>query len=333
MKRSSLWNARRFEMLNRMIIIFKKIKAGRAIITLIVGPMIALFSLSAVAASEGKKIPVPCDVQHPFKKPTKVATHLRCENCGMNRNIWARTRHVFKNSEGEHYTCSIHCVADMSVRSDEFPENVRVAVYLSPDKMILEAQAYYVVGSKAPGTMTMVSKPAFVGKADAEGFAAQCGGKAVPFQQALAAATKALTNARKMIFAKRQKRGKIAMPDAQTHCAVCGMYPARYPENRAQAISMDKKRYHYCSTRCLFEALAEGRVKPMTLWVTLRNSGRYDYAGSAYYVVGSRKNGPMGPEAFAFETKQAAVAFAQKNGGQVLRFKEVTFNKIMGNRQ
>ena len=67
----------------------------------------------------------------------------------------------------------------------------------------------------------------------------------------------------------------------------------------------------------------------MAVWVTLQGSGRYDYAGSAYYVVGSRENGPMGPEAFAFETKQAADAFVRKNGGEVLRFQAVSYNKIM----
>jgi len=308
----------------------KKSGVGRIAGTIVLGVVFAMFSLTPGLASEAKKEQGHCSVEHPFKKPPKVTTHLRCPNCGMNRNMWARTRHIFKNSEGEHYTCSIHCLADMSVRSGETPEDVRVAVYLSPDKMISGSQAYYVVGSKAPGTMTMVSKPAFAGKADADAFAAQCGGKVVQFQQALAAATKPLPKARKMIFAKRQKRGKIAMPEARTQCSVCGMYPAKYPDDRAQVMGKDKKRYHYCSTQCLFKALGEGKVKPMAVWVTLHGSGRYDYAGSAYYVVGSLENGPMGPEAFAFETKQAAAAFARKNGGQVLRFQAVNYNKIMG---
>ena len=294
------------------------------------GLLVSGLFIPPASASETKEMSSACAVEHPFKTPQKYTTHLKCANCGMNRNMWARTRYVFKDSEGEHYTCSIHCLADMSARSGEVPKDVQVAVYLSPEKMIPADQAYYVVGSKAPGTMTMVSKPAFVTKADAEEFASQCGGKVVPFQQALAAATAALPKARQMIFAKRQKGGKIALPDAQTQCSVCGMYPARYPDNRAQVMGMDKKRYHYCSTQCLFKALAEGQVKPMAVWVSLQGTGRYDYAGSAYYVVGSREKGPMGPEAFAFETREAADAFAQKFGGEVLRFQEVTYNRIMG---
>ena len=43
-----------------------------------------------------------------------------------------------------------------------------------------------------------------------------------------------------------------------------------------------------------------------------------------------REMGPMGPEAFAFETREEADAFAGKNGGEVLRFQEVTYNRIMG---
>ena len=317
-------------MLKRKKTLFKEKKMGLVVVTVFLGLVLAVPALSPVAASEAKKMSGACAVEHPFKTPPKVTTHLRCPNCGMNRNMWARTRHIFRNSEGEHYTCSIHCLADKSVRSGESPEDVRVAVYLSPEKMISAAQAYYVVGSKAPGTMTMKSKLAFANRDDAEGFAAQCGGKVVPFKQALAAATKPLPKARKMIFAKRQKRGKIDLPDAQAQCSICGMYPARYPDARAQVMGKDKVRYHYCSTQCLFKALGEGKVKPMAVWVTLHGSGRYDYVGSAYYVVGSGETGPMGPEAFAFETKQAAAAFARKNGGEVLRFKEVTYNKIMG---
>jgi nitrous oxide reductase accessory protein NosL len=307
----------------------KKMRLGRIAFALVLGLMMAFISFSPAAGSGAKEMSGPCAVEHPFKKPPKLTTHLRCPNCGMNRNMWARTRHVFKNSEGEHYTCSIHCLADMSVRTGEAPGAVRAAVYLHPKKMISGDQAWYVVGSKAPGTMTMVSKPAFAGKAEAEAFAAQCGGKVVRFPQALAAAKKPLGKARNMIFAKRQKRGKIAIPDDQAQCSICGMYPARYPNDRAQVMGKDKKRYHYCSTQCLFRALDKDKVKPMAVWVTLQGSGRYDYAGSAYYVVGSRENGPMGPEAFAFETKEAAKAFAKKNGGQVLRFKDVTLSNIM----
>ncbi len=298
---------------------------GLGLVLVLVG-----FGLPSAGAGEGEKSADPCMVEHPLKAMHEYTSHVQCSSCGMNRNMWARTRYVFRNSEGTHYVCSLHCLADKSARAGEPPQDVRVAVYLAPEKMIPAEEAYFVLGSKAPGTMTMVSKLAFASKPEAERFAAQCGGKVVRFEQALAAATKALPKARAMIFNKRQKTGKIALPAAEEECAVCGMYPARYPETRAQVLGKDKKRYHFCSTQCLFRFLAEGKVKPMAVWVTLRPSGRYDYAGSAYYVVGGREHGPMGPEAFAFETKQAAQAFAQEHGGEVLRFEEVTYKKIMG---
>ena len=182
-------------MMTRNIELLIKMRGTGIAVGCILGLAMVLFSFAPAAASEAKNMSGPCAVEHPFKQPPKLTTHLRCPNCGMNRNMWARTRHIFKNSEGEHYTCSIHCLADMSARSGESPQDVRVAVYLSPEKMISADQASYVVGSKAPGTMTMVSKIAFAEKADADAFAAQCGGKVVSFQQALAAATQALPKA------------------------------------------------------------------------------------------------------------------------------------------
>jgi copper chaperone NosL len=291
----------------------------------------ALASEGRLLASQENKSDDPCLVKHPFDglTPYASAAGVQCENCGMNRNMWARTRTIFHNSEGTHYTCSLHCMADMSARLGEPPKDVLVAVYLSPLDMIPAEQAYFVIGSKAPGTMTNVSKLAFSSKAEAEHFAAQCGGKVVGFTEALSAATDALAKDRQMIYAKRQKTGKIAAPSPDEHCLVCDMYPARYPETRAQVLVAGNKRIHFCSTHCLFQALSEGKVKPMAVWVTLRDSGRYDYAGSAYYVVGSRENGPMGLEAFPFETKQAAQAFAQKHGGKVMRFGEITYEEIM----
>ena len=47
-------------------------------------------------------------------------------------------------------------------------------------------------------------------------------------------------------------------------------------------------------------------------------------ARSAFYVVGSKKRGSMGPTFASFSDEAAARAFADKEGGKVLRFAEVT---------
>lgn len=132
------------------------------------------------------------DIEHPLKNPRKYTASGKCDNCRMDRNHWARTRHEFQNSKGTFHTCSIHCVADMNVRMKENPKNVKVAEYLHPEKMLDAEEAFYVVGSTAPGTMTGKSKIAFSSKEEAGKFAAAYGGYVSDFDGALSVAGKEL---------------------------------------------------------------------------------------------------------------------------------------------
>lgn len=130
----------------------------------------------------------PPFIEHPFQAPRKFTQHERCDNCGMDRNKWARTRHEFKTAKGPYYTCSIACVAIMGLKLKEEPRQVKAADYFQPMKMLDADKAFYVMGSAAPGTMTSVSKLAFSDKKRAVAFAAEYGGKIVRFRDALAAA-------------------------------------------------------------------------------------------------------------------------------------------------
>ena len=110
------------------------------------------------AMTAAEKIP---DIEHPMQSPKMYSETMKCPNCGMMINMWARTRHSFHHPEGDLTTCSIRCLADKSVSSGAEAENVQVAVYIDPDRMIPAESASYVIGSTAPGTMTMKSKIAF----------------------------------------------------------------------------------------------------------------------------------------------------------------------------
>lgn len=275
-------------------------------------------------------------VEHPMKNPGNYTTKGRCPNCGMNLNMWARTRHEFSNSEGQFAVCSIRCLADMSANADEKAANVKVAAYLEPEKMLAAEQAAYLVGSKAQGTMTMKSKIAFTSKEAAEEFSAQAGGKLVDFNGALAMASKELSMSRPKIEAKRKKKGKIEDPGPNARCVVCGMYPARYPAHRCQLSTADGKRYHFCSTQCLvnFQASPNEYVKDVvkikSTWVTVFPEGDSEYAMGLYYLVGSSIMGPMGKEALPYRNKAAAAQSAQENGGKVVRFKGLSPVLLMG---
>jgi len=127
-------------------------------------------------------------IEHPFRTAQKFTDHERCDNCGMNRNAWARTRYEVTTSKGAFYTCSIACVAVMGMKLKEEPRNVRVADYLHPMRMMEAEHAFFVMGSTAPGTMTAVSKIAFEEKQSAVEFAARYGGRVVRFRDVLDAA-------------------------------------------------------------------------------------------------------------------------------------------------
>lgn len=259
---------------------------------------------------------------------------ITCPNCGMILKEWAHTNHEFTNSDGHFRTCSIHCVADMSKKCGEQPRNVQAALHLKPEIMVPPEKAVYVIGSKDPGTMTAVSKLAFESREGAEKFMVEKGGKMGNFSDAFAAATEELPQAKPVIENNRKKKGKIVEPSEQDRCVVCNMVPAKYPKFNAQALTADKKRFHLCSTQCLFELLKEprkygaGTNEVGDVWVHDYVSGRYLFGKNAYYVVGSKILGPMGYEAIAFDLKSEAMDFIRENGGQVLKFNNVTIEKI-----
>lgn len=293
------------------------------LLMLLAGVAIPGLLLSVAQAGEG-------EIEHPMTKPANYTDKGNCPNCGMMLNMWARTRQAFANSEGEFETCSIHCVADMSTKAGEAPKNVRSALYLAPEKMVPAEKAFYLVGSSAPGTMTMKSKLAFASEKEARDFVAAKGGTVSGFAGAFEMASAELAADRKSIAEKRTKSGKIVVPSESDTCVSCGMYPHRYPQNRSQILTADKTTLHFCSTRCLInykanpQQYSETPPKTAYTWVTVYPDGDYDYADGLYYVVGSKVHGPMGLDALPFRKKADAQAFAGKEGGRVMRFNEIT---------
>jgi nitrous oxide reductase accessory protein NosL len=292
------------------------------------GTLYAAFSPVSVLASDS------CLVNHPLMPP-RMDFPGQCPNCGMGRPMWARTWFTFENSEGKSQACSFHCLGDVALKSGEDPKNVKVALYLHPEKTVPAEQAFFVVGSQAKGTMTMKSKIALASKDEALKFAESCGGEVVDFRQALTLAKAAIAKENPMLMKKRLKKGVIIEPvDNQDHCVVCNMYPARYPRHKCQMITKEKQVHHFCSTQCLFECLGHPQkyikkeVVPFRIWVVDFPSGAWISGKTAYYVAGSRQHGPMGLEAIVFDNKKAAGDFARKEGGKLLTFGQVTIDAI-----
>ncbi|MGD8543110.1 MAG: nitrous oxide reductase accessory protein NosL [Desulfobacteraceae bacterium] len=294
-----------------------------------------IFVLSQPVMAQG-----PCEVAHPLAPPQE---HYRgrCPNCGMQRAMWARTWVSFENSDGPQSVCSLHCLADLALKSDESPRQVKVALYLQPQTMVPAETAVFVLGSRAKGTMTANSKPAFASAAAARAFIASCGGRPVDFAAALSAATADLPAENRMIGERRLASGKIVSPvDGQDECPVCQMFPARYPRHQCQVPGADGRVRHFCSTQCLFAFLqnpgAYGEAAGgASLWAWVKDyaSGEWISAQTAYFVVGSRVLGPMGFEALPFSRRAEAFSFSQKNGGQVLVFGAVQPDRLGPDKQ
>ena len=185
-------------------VLFKAVIALLALSALMVigGSVSCLFASEASqpAMATAKEVP---DVEHPMMKPKMYSKTMRCPNCGMMINMWARTRHSFQHPEGDFTTCSIRCMADKAISSEAEPSMAQVALYLDPDKMIPVEDATYVIGSTAPGTMTMKSKIAFADKSAAEKFASSYGGQVKDFQSTFAVAKMELPKSRMLIDKKR----------------------------------------------------------------------------------------------------------------------------------
>jgi copper chaperone NosL len=119
---------------------------------------------------------------------------LSCEQCGMDRVIFARSRMVVVYADGTTAgTCSIHCaVAEMKAHKGKKVKSLKVADY--DTKNLIDARkAVWVIGGSKSGVMTSVPKWAFAKRADAETFVRENGGRVTTFDEALELAEREAT--------------------------------------------------------------------------------------------------------------------------------------------
>lgn len=124
---------------------------------------------------------------------------------------------------------------------------------------------------------------------------------------------------------------------AHARCPVCGMFPARAPEWAAQLIFSDGATQFFDSPVSMLIYLqdvgryARGRSVTEVAARYVRDAGgnraqpgAWLDAGQAVFVSGSDALGPMRAGNLpAFADRAAALAFAQRRGGQALRLAEV----------
>lgn len=275
-----------------------------------------------------------CAIQHPLQPPDSRFTE-ECHNCGMYRSMWARTWYTYSTESTDKHVCSLHCLVEALKNSGEKGKEITTALYLSPTTMVPVKNAYYVVGSKARGTMSMKSKLAFSSLNEADKFIKNCGGELADFDTAYKVAAQQISNDNAMINSNRLRKGKIVEPlDNKDKCPVCGMYPARYPQHKCQLTLANGRVIHFCATHCLFKFLdnhrqyTEAAIKINQIWVIDYASKQWVYAPNAYYLIGSNVRGPMGKEALPFINKGDALSFQKEHDGKILKFGHVKYTSI-----
>jgi copper chaperone NosL len=120
-------------------------------------------------------------------------------------------------------------------------------------------------------------------------------------------------------------------------CSLDGMTLADYPGPKAQIHYAQDEPELFCDTvEMLSIYLQSGRQRPVVA-IYVHDMARNDWehpvgnwidARSAYYVLGSKRRGSMGPTLASFAQQADAAAFAGKEGGEVLAFDQITLDQV-----
>lgn len=145
----------------------------------------------------------------------KGAESEYCPDCGMNLVKFFKTNHAAKLKDGTvRQFCSLHCLIEEqrgALKDASLIEQIFVVDSLSL-KFIPAHEAYYVVGSDKPATMSMTSEYAFKERSAAEAFAKEYGGEVMEYARAHAMASAEFDQDVAMI---KDKRAKNMYPKAE----------------------------------------------------------------------------------------------------------------------
>ena len=112
-------------------------------------------------------------------KVESINSEMGCENCGMNLKKFISTSHAVKMKNGDsHFYCSINCSTVAWETLKENAESV-FAIDYGLTKYFPVKEMHYVIGCNLRGTMTKISKFAFIEMEKAENFNSTFSGKEV----------------------------------------------------------------------------------------------------------------------------------------------------------
>ncbi|SFV75428.1 hypothetical protein MNB_SM-3-957 [hydrothermal vent metagenome] len=179
--------------------------------------------------------------------PLKKATLLKdgkdkmyCSVCGMTLPMFYRTNNAADHDGKHDQYCSLTCeITDMVINGKKLT-NFKV-VDNTTLKFIDASKAYFVVGSKKPGTMSMISKYAFGTKKAALAFQKENGGKIMRFQEVVAMVKQ---NLQKEIQAAKKRQAKMIKKGGMLYKKICS------PINKHFSSTAKAKAYLQSSKVC-----------------------------------------------------------------------------------
>lgn len=121
-------------------------------------------------------------------------------------------------------------------------------------------------------------------------------------------------------------------------CHLCGMAILGFPGPKGAAYAgRPASIVKFCSTRDLISWYLQPENRPNTHSIYVHDMARTDWqhpddrhlidARRAWYVVGSRQGGAMGPTLASFAHKEDAKTFAKQQDGEVLSFNELSLEQ------
>ena len=140
-----------------------------------------------------------------------------CPICGMTLPMFYKTNHAANDGVKVKQYCSIHCMVEDEQMKGSKLSSMKV-VDNSTLKFIDVKDAYYVFGSKKPGTMTMVSKYAFGTKDAALAFIKENGGELKTFAEVEKIVADGINKEKAMIEKRQAKMKKMGEKFYNENC-------------------------------------------------------------------------------------------------------------------
>lgn len=139
-----------------------------------------------------------------------------------------------------------------------------------------------------------------------------------------------------LVLAACNNDSKTAGPQeitSNTVCSLDGMVLADYPGPKAQIHYAQGEPDFFCDTVEMFSIYLRPEQQKAITAIFVQDMGKADWmtpkgqwidARKAFYVVGSKREGSMGPTIASFAEENSARQFAAQYGGKVLPFAQVT---------